>query len=337
MATQATPAQMVAAFNKWHCDLRLYPGYATRGYGPGSISDVRGVMIHHTGSDAQSDAYLDFLFNIGRPGDVPPPLCNWSTDMDGDLWLGACERANHAGAGSSATLSKVAAGNYDWRNATITPGTDDINGNSHYYGNEVRFDGGQPMTRAQWVTVILSSAAMCDFHGWGAWHVIGHKEHTRRKTDPASTLMYMIRRDVAAALSAGPGNWPTEEWDMATGDEVLARVNLLITAEANRYQRYEDRFAAILDALKAQSAAMTAQMAAEDAADDQALRDAKVALDNSIAQLESAEAGRYQHIISTITEWAEGKDQIRQDELLAKLAELMPAEPPPAEPGLPKA
>lgn len=335
MSTQATPAQMVAAFTKWHCDLRLFPGYATRGYGPGSISDVEGVMIHHTGSDAQSDAYLDFLFNIGRPGDVPPPLCNWATDMDGDLWLGAAERANHAGAGSSATVSKVVTGNYDWRNATLKPGVDDINGNSRYYGNEVRFDGGQPMTRAQWVTVILSSAAMCDFHGWGAWHVIGHKEHTGRKTDPASTLMYMIRRDVAAALTAGPGNWPTEEWDMATGDEVLARVNLLITAEANRYQRYEELFAQILAALKAQSAAMTAQ----DAGDDAALRTAMDALSNSISQLETetAAAGRYSHVISTLTEWAEGRDEIRQDELLAKLNELLPAEPPPAEPTLPKA
>lgn len=235
MATQMTPAQMVAAFTKWHVDLRLYPGYATRGYGPGSISDAEGIVIHHTGSDSQSDSYLDFLFVQGR-GDVPPPLCNWSTDMDGDLWLGAAERANHAGMGSSATLAKVkSGGTYDWRNTTIRPGPDDINGNSRYYGNEVRFDGGQPMTRAQWVTVILSCAAVCDFHGWGAWRVIGHKEHTTRKPDPGSTAMYMIRRDVDAALKAGPGNWPVKQEDEDVTPAQMQELKDFIEARTQAY------------------------------------------------------------------------------------------------------
>lgn len=235
MAKQLTPVQIVAAFNKWHVDLKLYPGYATRGYGPGSISDPQGILIHHTGSDSQSDQYLEFLFEIGRPGDVPAPLCNWATDFDGDVWLGAAERANHAGMGSSATLAKVKTDGYDHLNAEIHPGTDDINGNSKYYGNEVRFDGGQPMTAAQWNSVILSCAAICDAHGWGAWRVIAHREHTRRKPDPGSTLMYKIRRDVAAALKAGPGNWPVvapgnnplpakDMIDMASPDQVAGAV-----------------------------------------------------------------------------------------------------------------
>lgn len=218
MATAMTPAQMQAALDKWVLKLKLYPGWETRGYGPGSITDAEGVIIHHTGSDAQSDNYLHFLAIDGRP-DVPAPLCNWATDMDGDLWLIAAERANHAGMGSSTTLGKITVGTngYDWRNREIRPGPDDLNGNYRYYGNEVRFDGADPMTRDQWVTTVLSSAAVCDFHGWGAWRVIGHREHSSRKPDPGSTLMYMIRRDVDAALRAGPGKWPTQGADtMAT-------------------------------------------------------------------------------------------------------------------------
>lgn len=219
MSKQMTPKEMESQFRKWKVDLRLWPGWQTRGYGPGSISDVEGVMIHHTGSDGQSDDYLEFLFVRGRD-DLPAPLCNWATDMDGDLWLGAAERANHAGSGSAATLGKVQTGNYKWRDVEIKPGPDGVNGNSRYYGNEVRYDGGQPMARAQWITVILSSAAACDFHGWGAWHVIGHKEHTGRKWDPGKALMHMIRSDVEAALKAGPGNWPTKQEDSMSAAEV---------------------------------------------------------------------------------------------------------------------
>lgn len=223
MAVAMTPVQMLNQFKLWlpPGKLKLYDGWATRGYGPGSISDAQGVVIHHTGSDAQSDSYLHFLAIDGRP-DVPAPLCNWSTDMDGDLWLIAAERANHAGMGSSATLAKVKSGAYAWTTAEISPGVDDTNGNYKYYGNEVRFDGGQPMTRDQWVTAVLSSAAVCDFHNWGAHHVIGHREHTRRKPDPGSTLMYMFRRDVAAALKAGPGRWPVDTQPETPGDGTMA-------------------------------------------------------------------------------------------------------------------
>ena len=242
MAKAMTPAQMRAAVTKWEVQARYFSGWETRGYGVDSIYDAEGIVIHHTGSDSQTDDYLRFLFVGGRPDEgIPAPLCNFSTDMDGDFWVGAAERANHAGRGSTATLNKVKSGNYDWRNVTIKPGADDFTGNGYYYGNEVRFDGGQPMTRAQWITVILSCAAICDFHGWGAWRVIGHKEHTSRKNDPGNTLMYMIRRDVDAALKAGPGNWPLVEDDMAgEGPEILRVLNGFVAAEAARYSDLKD-------------------------------------------------------------------------------------------------
>lgn len=221
MARQMTPDQMLTQLRKWKVQFREFPGWRTRGYGPDSISDAEFIVLHHTGSEAQSDSYLDFLANQGRP-DVPPPLCNTSTDMDGDLWLIAAERANHAGRGSSAVLTKVKGGNYDWRNTTLQPGPDDYTGNSYSYGDEIRFDGSHPMTRAAWVTTVLWCASVCDFHNWGAWRVIGHKEHTSRKPDPGSTLMYMIRRDVDAALKAGPGNWPTKQEEPMSAADVQA-------------------------------------------------------------------------------------------------------------------
>lgn len=308
MARQMTPAQMVAQFTKWKVDLNLYVGWETRGYGPGSITDAEGIIIHHTGSDSQSDNYLHFLAIDGRPNsnpalNVPAPLCNWSTDMDGDLWLIAAEKANHAGMGSSATLAKVmSGGTYPWATAEIKPGPDDLNGNTRYYGNEVRFDGGQPMSRAQWVTVILSSAAVCDFHDWGAWRVIGHREHTGRKPDPGNTLMYMIRRDVAAALKAGPGNWPvptqTKEWDeMATKAEVQE------ASYAADYQYGIDfwvkgtgaalikKIGAIADmsvANGAAIAALAAQVNAEDVADDAEFRAAVAASKQADADMKAS-------------------------------------------------
>lgn len=209
MAKAMTAAQMLAAMKKWGVQYKEYPGWQTRGRGP--MGDVHGVIIHHTGSDSQSDSYLKFLAEIGRPDDgIPAPLCNSATDMDGDVWLIAATRANHAGAGSTATLTHVIDEDYAgtaYKGPELKPGTDNIGGtaaNGMYYGNEVRFDGGQPMTVKQFASAVRWAAAICDFHGWSAMSVIGHREHTHRKPDPQSCFMYTFRGAVAALLKAGP-------------------------------------------------------------------------------------------------------------------------------------
>lgn len=201
--------QMLAALRKWKVPFKEYPGWRTRGR-PGAFSDVRGVIVHHTGSDSQSDDYLDFLFQKGRKEEgIPGPLCHVSTDMDGDLHLGAIGRANHAGRGSSATLAKVTAENYSGYTSEIRAGADNIDGNAHYYGNEVRYDGGQPMTPLARRTALLHAAAICDFHDWSALAVIGHREHSLRKPDPGRNPMTAFRVDLAAILKAGPGGGST--------------------------------------------------------------------------------------------------------------------------------
>lgn len=204
MARPMTADQTLDWLEKWGVRVLQYPGWRTRGR-PWAFVDVHGEVIHHTGSDIQTDGYLNFLFVRGRPEDgIPGPLCHVATDMDGDLHLGAIGGANHAGRGSGTTLQRVV--NEDPRNMQdeIAPGPDTIDGNLNYYGNEVRYDGNPGMREAQYHTALRVSAARCDFHKWGPESVIGHREHTRRKDDPGHCPMDKYRRDLEAVLRAGP-------------------------------------------------------------------------------------------------------------------------------------
>lgn len=273
MAKAMTPAQTLAQMKRWGVPYREYHGWETRGRGP--MGEVHGIIIHHTGSDAQSDSYLQFLAVDGR-GDLPAPLCNVSTDMDGDLWLIAAARANHAGAGSSTTLAHVT--NEDYAATAykqeLKPGPDDLGGtacNGMYYGNEVRYGGGQPMTDKQYAAAVRWAAAVCDFHGWSAQSVIGHREHTRRKPDPGNCPMYRFRLAVSGLLVAGPPTdvkppakppvkppvKPTE--DEMTVDEYEAYNGRLYGTKGTLgiwHQQEVDHRAAVLQAMKDQTAAL---------------------------------------------------------------------------------
>lgn len=205
MAKLMTPDQTIAQLRKWEVRYIEYPDWRTRGR-PGDSGVRNGIVIHHTGSMSQSDDYLNFLFVRGRPDEgIPGPLCNVSTDMDGDLHLGAAGRANHAGRGSLVTLQHVKAEDYQGFAKELQPGPDNVDGNDYYYGNEIRYDGARPMSPAAYRTALLHAASICDFYGWSALSVIGHKEHTNRKDDPDHCPMDQFRRDLAAVLKAGPG------------------------------------------------------------------------------------------------------------------------------------
>jgi len=205
VASPMTPAQWRAQAKKWGVDWNEYQGWTTRKR-PGTFAPV-GIVIHHTGSDSgqNSTSYDHFLFVEGRPAEgIPGPLCQATDEMDGDVIQGAIGRANHAGSGSSRTLAVVKADKASLT-GTIKPGPDDTNGNGWLYGIEVKFDGGQPMTAKQYDSVVRWCAAICDFYGWTAGSIIGHKEWSSRKPDPGSTDMAKFRRDVNARLKAGPG------------------------------------------------------------------------------------------------------------------------------------
>lgn len=262
MAAPMTAAQTRAAMTKWRVQYKEYSGWTTRKR-PGSFAPV-GLVIHHTGSDSgqNSPNYDYFLFVEGRPADgIPGPLCQAACEMDGDLILGAIGRANHAGSGSASTLKTVQNGNAPLT-ATVKPGADNINGNGWYYGLEVKFDGGQPMTAKQYDNAVRWAAAICDFYGWNAGHVIGHKEHSARKPDPGSTFMGKFRADVAARLKAGPGGTTgggTTEGDftVAEADRVITQLNnvsghITDNARQNRITETAELTKAFTDALAAQ-------------------------------------------------------------------------------------
>jgi hypothetical protein len=280
MAKPMTPAQIRAAMIKWKVPYREYSGWASRGRDPehGPFGPVNGIVIHHTGSDGQSDSYLKFLAVDGR-GDLPAPLCNVSTDMDGDLWLIAQGRANHAGSGSSTVLAHVVSEDYAGYKSELGAGPDTTDGNAHFYGNEVRYDGGQPMSAKQYVSATRWAAAVCDFHGWSALAIIGHREWTRRKPDPGKCPMNKFRTDVAALLKAGPAGGtttpskpptvtpkpPVPEDNEMTADEYRA-YNKDLYGDKGTLGVWHDQEvayrAATLAALKAQTDALVALAAA---------------------------------------------------------------------------
>lgn len=204
MAKPMTPDQLLAALRKWGVPFKEYPGWRTRTR-PGGLTDVYGILEHHTGGSGQSDDYLHFLFVQGRPEDgIPGPLCNVATDALGILHLGAIGRANHAGSGSQAVMDHLKNEDYDGFAAELKPGPDSVNGNPHYYGNEIMYTGAVPPTAAAYRTAVLHAAAVCDFHGWSALSAIAHREHTTRKQDPGNCPMNQFRTDLAAVLKAGP-------------------------------------------------------------------------------------------------------------------------------------
>jgi hypothetical protein len=73
------------------------PGWQSRGHG--DFGPARGVLIHHTGSNARGGNAPDLGMVIaGRP-DLSGPLCNLLLSRDATFHLVAAGKANHAGKG----------------------------------------------------------------------------------------------------------------------------------------------------------------------------------------------------------------------------------------------
>jgi hypothetical protein len=226
--------------------IRQVPGWRTRGrnFVNSSLAwnDIRFVVIHHTGSDAQSDSYDNWLFTQGRPAEgIPAPLAQVTIDMDGSLNLGAAGRANHAGKGSSSTYSKVVNESYAGYASEIQPGADNTDGNAHSYGAEVKFDGGQAMTPKQYDTAVRFAAAICYAYGWSALSVIAHREWTNRKDDPGHTSMVTFRKDVQKLLDAKRGGGSTSGGGHEGGNVTIS-TKALVTASQGGAFKVTDSF-----------------------------------------------------------------------------------------------
>jgi hypothetical protein len=177
-------------------------GWTTRGRS--SDLNPRQVLCHHTGVPVDTTSTL-----INGRADLPGPLCNFELRRGGTVGLLASGRANHAGTGTvlnSETYGIEATG-------PIPAGCD-----------------GVPCF-PQYPQYIVLAWAIAKHHGWLVSRIYGHKETARpdgRKIDPAFgdryPTPYLDMNRFRAAVAAYSGE---DEIDMATGDQIMARINQL--------------------------------------------------------------------------------------------------------------
>jgi len=80
------------------------PGWATRGYANQDLTEVRGILWHHTATASarsMSAGAPTLQMTINGRSDLAGPLCNITFGRDGTVYLVAAGVANHAGAGSA--------------------------------------------------------------------------------------------------------------------------------------------------------------------------------------------------------------------------------------------
>lgn len=174
------------------------PGWKTRGK---AQFDPRGVVCHHTASNARAgDAPSLTTVVNGRP-DLPGPLCHVLIARSGACHVIASGKANHAGEGHWRTLS----------------------GNSSVFGIEAENDGvGEPWSPHLVDVFERCAAALAQGCKATSSMVCGHKEWTTRKIDPAGIDMDWFRAAVDGLMrlhtpepAPKPEPAPVEDDDMA--------------------------------------------------------------------------------------------------------------------------
>ncbi|MDT5286111.1 MAG: hypothetical protein QOG79_5499 [Mycobacterium sp.] len=170
-----------------------YPGWRDRGHG--EFRDIRGVMVHHTGSD---DATAASIAN-GRP-DLAGPLAQLHVARDGTVTVVALGVAWHAGIGM-----------YPWLPTNM--------GNWHTIGIECANSGTSPSAphRENWPDVQYDALVGCCAAinrrlAQSSSRTIGHKEYAGRaqgKWDPGAIDMDILREDIQARIGKIPNPAPT--------------------------------------------------------------------------------------------------------------------------------
>jgi len=182
-------------------DVIEFPGWRQRGHG--EFKDLRGVMVHHTGS---TTATADSIAH-GRP-DLEGPLSQLHIARSGTVTVVAAGVAWHAGVGM-----------YPWLPANM--------GNWHTIGIECANSGTSPTAPhrrnwpdAQYFAMVNSCAAISRRLGQPASRTIGHKEYagrTQGKWDPGAIDMDQLRRDIAARIGSVSGG-PTPRPPVPVGE-----------------------------------------------------------------------------------------------------------------------
>jgi len=179
-----------------------YPGWRDRGHG--DFKDIRGVMVHHTGSDNASAASIA----IGRP-DLPGPLSQLHIARDGTVTVVAVGVAWHAGVGM-----------YPWLPTNM--------GNWHMIGIECANSGTSPTAPhrtnwpdAQYDALVRCCAAINRRLAQNSSRTIGHKEYAGRaqgKWDPGAINMDILRSDIQAQIGTIPSPAPTPRPPVPVGE-----------------------------------------------------------------------------------------------------------------------
>lgn len=156
-------------------------GWRERGHG--AMSDVQGVVCHHTAGWGDLHVVRD-----GRPG-LDGPLSQFWLRRDGAIHLVAAGRC--------------------WHNA---PSTSAHHTNSVSIGIEAENDGRAPWPKVQLDAYKALCAELCRAYGLPASRVRGHKEVNTSKPDPHSIDMDDFRADVARLMKGDGMATAKETW-----------------------------------------------------------------------------------------------------------------------------
>lgn len=213
MSLPLTADQVVAALRAEGLKIVERPGWRTHnrgdrgaGWGP-----VNGMLLHHTASSGELSSVE--LCEDGY-AELPGPLCHAVIGKSGTVYLVGHGRANHAGTGDPNVMAAVVDEQYgDKPPAThfhegMSGGVD---GNARLYGAEcVNLGNGKdPWPDVQVDAMVRWAAALCRAHRWTSKSVLGHKEWSDWKPDPAGPNMpsMTVMRERVAARLAHPPSW----------------------------------------------------------------------------------------------------------------------------------
>lgn len=167
--------------------------------------DGHGVVNHHTGPFSTVEGMVSLIWN-GR-SDLPGPLATITLAPDGTAYLVGWNRCNHAGSGDKDVYNAV----LNETGVIPKPNSDDIDGNSKFYGIEVMHPGtSAPYPDAQIQALVKINAAIHRAHGWSEKSSIHHKEWTFRKTDMSwhgTSAGPDLRKLIANCLAQPAGKW----------------------------------------------------------------------------------------------------------------------------------
>lgn len=175
--------------------------------------DIRGAILHHTGSNYGS-AYSG-LVSSTQSWALGKCLANFSGNWDGSLTVLASGVAWHAGGGFGPNQGPLA--------------TYANNRNYYTVGLEIVYPGNQPMTPSQYTTAKVFSKAVADLFAGGDINVVrGHGEVNGRgeegKWDPGYAPGQMIDMDKFRAEAKNQ-----EDDDLATSAELIQQMYNEIT------------------------------------------------------------------------------------------------------------